>query len=113
MSANKYLLKVAANGEISRIPFEADNSYNLLSGAVGGYIEIVPCSTAKGHDLYCNEEGKLEGLPINEVLTRFYRKTARTTDFIVGDGVFAASDVEGKTQGLTAEECDEIVGELK
>jgi len=44
------------------------NGYNFvlaeLQEIVGGYIEIVPCKD-KQHILVINEEGKLEGLPIN------------------------------------------------
>ena len=50
-----YLLKVATDGTMTRIAFDKAKSYDQLSHAVGGYIELVPCPTNGGHDLYCNE----------------------------------------------------------
>lgn len=108
-----YLLKVATNGSMTRIAFDKAKSYDQLSNAVGGYLEAVPCPNNGGHDLYCNEEGKLEGLPLNPVMTRFWRARLATDDFLVGDCVFANCDEEGETLGLTAEECDALEAQLK
>ena len=105
-----YLLQVTANGDITRIPFDPANSYNQLSDAVGGYIELVP--TGRDIDLFCNEEGKLTGLPFNMVLTGYYRKCRPTADSIVGNGVFCKSDAEGETLGLTKWECVDLENEL-
>lgn len=60
-----------------------------LQKAVGGYIEIVPID--KEYSLVVNEEGKLMGLPINEVATRLYRKVRYTNDFIVGEALLCNS----------------------
>jgi hypothetical protein len=39
-----------------------------MQKAVGGYIEHVHCPLYK-HAVYCNEDGKILGLPINEKAT--------------------------------------------
>lgn len=56
-----------------------------LSGFVGGYIECV--YIPGGFTLVVNEEGKLKGLPYNEVATRLYDNPH---DEIVGDAVLCA-----------------------
>lgn len=60
-------------------------SLEELQGFVGGYIELVPDLTGKrkGKEIvYCNEEGKLEGLPLNREATLKY---APPGDVLVGD----------------------------
>lgn len=53
-----------------------------LQKAVGGYIEYVPCDGPLGF-MYCNEEGKLMGLPPNPKATRMID----FHDIIAGDVV--------------------------
>lgn len=70
-----------------------------LQAAVGGYIEAV-----SGFDTYlnqnavafCNEEGKLKGLAINEQATRFwaYANGGHVGDVLVGDVVVLTGDEE-------------------
>ncbi len=42
-----------------------------LQQAVGGMIEVVP-SKQEGYSIICNEEGKLQGLPINYKATMLH-----------------------------------------
>jgi hypothetical protein len=68
-------------------------SYRQLKDAVGGYIEIVRCDpeVTGGYDhFYCNEEGKLEGLPFNPEATKLSTWTA-DSDPIVGNIIFCKS----------------------
>ena len=51
-----------------------------LQGFVGGYIERL--IVAPNLDMICNEEGKLHGLPVNQVATALAK-----TQWIVGDVV--------------------------
>jgi hypothetical protein len=69
-----------------------------IQQAVGGYIEGVPI--AEGAVLYCNEEGKLQGLPVNEAGNRLADVTIpwfrQQGDFLVGDClVFGTLDEDG------------------
>jgi hypothetical protein len=48
---------------------------------VGGYVQRL--STNDGRVMLTNEDGKPQGLPVNEEATRLYYY--RDTDFIVGD----------------------------
>ena len=79
-----YLLKV--DGTIEQIgknpPLEE------LQKAVGGYIEGV--TTANGGRFYCNEEGKLMGLPHNPAANSMID----FNDYIVGDVVVMEGEEE-------------------
>lgn len=57
-----------------------DFSLEELNEFVGGYIEIV--STTDGRIMVLNEEGKLNGLPVNLAATILY---GNPNDVIVGD----------------------------
>ena len=54
-----------------------DFSLDELQGIVGGFIEIV--HLADGRVMVVNEEGKLDGLPVNQKASDLY------PDLIVGD----------------------------
>lgn len=105
---NTYIVKIAANGEMRREAFNAEDSLTQLHEAVGGYIERLPTVLMRGKDCFINEEGKLRNLPLNTVLTKHYNQTRRNSDRVVGDGVFAAHDAEGNTIGLTQAQCEDI-----
>lgn len=72
-----YLLK--ADGTIEQMKWNP--SLEELQAAVGGYIEFVPTGNA-GY-MYCNEEGKLLGLPVNKAATSMIA----FDDIVVGDVV--------------------------
>lgn len=70
-----------------------------LQAAVGGFIETVPnfeTYLGKKAIAFCNEEGKIDGLPINEQATRFWRYAAPAgfADVLVGDVVILTGDDE-------------------
>lgn len=67
-----------------------DGELKTLQTKVGGYVELVRLST--GIDMYINEEGKLQGLPINKVATQLYRHFRKVTDdLIVGNAILCGS----------------------
>lgn len=70
---------IRVNGEIEELE---DTSLESLQKTVGGFIEIVPIKNGKY--LVCNEEGKLQGLVLNEKATEIYESSY---DCIVGDAV--------------------------
>lgn len=57
---------------------------------VGGYIEFVWLSPF--YLMVVNEEGKLNGLPMNDSATDLLRLYKDTTDFIVGDVLVCEKD---------------------
>lgn len=81
-------LVIKADGNIHGIDL-GENSldeYEALSGAVGGMIQAVPLSDSDMM-LWCNEEGKLIGLPYNHKATNVWVKYWGQTDVMVGDCV--------------------------
>lgn len=77
----------------------------FLQDGVGGYIEIVPnfdTFLIEGREFpcvaFCNEEGKLDGLPFNPLATQFWincfnpEAINRFPDVLVGDVVVMFSD---------------------
>lgn len=77
----------------------SSNEYDQLSGSVGGLIEAVDL----GPDLtmWLNEEGKLIGLPVNEIGSALWVLEYGNTDIILGDVVFTGpSDENGDTLSL-------------
>jgi len=79
-----YLLKV--DGTIEQMGWNP--SLEELQAAVGGYIEMVRTNNV-GY-LYCNEEGKLLGLPVNMAATTMIEHD----DVIRGDVVVMELDEE-------------------
>lgn len=74
---------------------------DTLSGIVGGYIEAFSPMTDE-HGAwrgYCNEEGKIEGLPMNIPATMFCAQLGwggyASGDFLVGSVVLLGMDAAG------------------
>jgi hypothetical protein len=62
-----------------------------LQAAVGGYIETVPFFDKVEVDgkavpciAFCNEEGKLQRLPVNDLATFLWAQLGMQSDFLVG-----------------------------
>ncbi len=79
---------------------EIKNELNEMQKIVGGYIERV---IYEGFDLFCNEEGKLEGLPLNRPL---YDSDGKMVEIIAGQFFISAADSEGNQRSLTDEEIE-------
>ena len=79
----KKMLVIKMNGQVE----ERENTgLECLQSAVGGWIEGI--DLGKGAMMYCNEEGKCNGLPVNLVATRLYEASfGKGIDIIVGDVV--------------------------
>lgn len=67
-----------------------DFTLEEMQGYVGGYIEIVGLND--GRLLVVNEEGKLDGLPINRGATAIWEANHGRTDIIVGDALVCDSN---------------------
>jgi hypothetical protein len=98
---NKVALLVRTDGTTERVEYNSDTEYSTLSGGVGGFIEAVTLSNDL--ILWVNEEGKMNGLPINTVASRWYdNRFGAGYDIMVGNAVFTGGvDEEGYTNGLT------------
>lgn len=103
---NAIALVVPADSELATVvPFTEGDSYQMLSDAVGGYIECV--HIREGIDMWVNEDGIALELPMNSYATSLYWLTFPQTlgvAFIYGDAVFTNTDGMGETTGLTVEQ---------
>lgn len=67
---------LAVDGTVTETPYDSDPPLVDIQKAVGGYIEKVPywdflSPSAKDQPcvVYCNEDGKVMGLPVNDPAT--------------------------------------------
>jgi hypothetical protein len=103
---------IKTNGSVEFHEVDSEKEYDFLSGAVGGWIQSVFLrNDFEDFTLWCNEEGKLTGLPFNAFATELWENSYGKTDLIVGDVVLTGgSDDEGETLGLTQEQVDRLAG---
>ncbi len=91
--------------EVAMLGREESSLLGALQKTVGGYIEAV--SPAEGDwVLYCNEEGKLQGLPVNNLATRLINELMpgfAQHDVLVGTVVFVGSTASGGSTDVPAE----------
>ena len=99
-------LRVTTAGVIQTLDL-SENSLQVLQTGVGGWVQAIDLTTTM--TLWCNEEGKLEGLPHNPYAQKLWDVAfGAGTDYIVGDVVFTGTpDEEGYTTGIS--ELDEQV----
>jgi hypothetical protein len=76
-----------------------NDEYDQLSRAVDGWIQAVNLNP--NLTIWCNEEGKLNGLPVNIAGTAVWEEYFGRTDVIVGNVVFTGTpDENGDTLPL-------------
>ncbi len=80
---------IKPSGEDEPVPMKKV-SLELAQSLVGGYVEVVPMFTKYlGHPcvVLCNEEGKINGLDVNNRATLEWKKAAPglNNDMLVGD----------------------------
>lgn len=106
----KAAVVIPTDGEAYEVEVPEDPSEELqaIQGIVGGWIEIVPyggeCT------VFCNEEGKIQGLPKNRRGNHIF---GVENDYLVGNlVVLGPSDSTGDTTGLEPEEVETILEAL-
>lgn len=86
---------------------ETNADLDWLQSTVGGYIEHFSGS-GDWHG-YCNEEGKIQGLPINVLATYFaVRMGWSTGDILAGNVVFLGNGEEGDEASVPKWVLDEL-----
>jgi hypothetical protein len=106
----KTAIKLTTEGKASLIDLSADSNELLtLQIAVGGLIEAKTLQDK--YTLIMNEEGKLQGLPINERATEIWLANfPNFPDVILGDVVIAGGyDDEGEQLGLDKDYADRLL----
>ena len=82
----------------------------VMQEIVNGYVQYIPFPSLPHLDLFCNEEGKLEGLEPNILIAD---KNGRIVDFIVGTVFVCKSNKRGNSIGLTDEEVEKVMKGLE
>jgi hypothetical protein len=106
----KLAIKLTAEGNASIIDLVADSNELLtLQMAVGGLIEAKTLES--GYTLIMNEEGKLQGLPVNSRATEIWLANfPNFPDVILGDVVIAGGyDDEGEQLGLDSDYANRLL----
>lgn len=100
---NMTAIRITTQGEVSTLDMTTD-SLQTLQTAVGGWVQAIDLSADM--TVWCNEEGKLIGLPHNPYAQHLWDQAfGAQTDYLVGDIVLTGgTDEEGMTLGLTAEQ---------
>ena len=84
-----------------------EGSLKVLQDAVDGWVQVVDLSPKLS--IWVNEEGKMNGLPYNDIATAIYQDRFGAVDIIVGNAVLTGgTDEEGDTIGLTDEQVERI-----
>lgn len=103
-------LLIPVTGPLEEVELVPDSGAQLdqLQGLVGGYIQAVPLPEQVTSDAtaYINEEGKLEGLPLNRRASIFMMGALMTGDFIVGPFLLCGFDPE---RGVNTNVPDDVV----
>ena len=102
MASIKVLVLSGGEFEARNIP----NTLDALQEIVGGYIEIPYISDNLGEyniDIIINEEGKFIG-GMNKEIAVVDKSTNKVLDIIFGNCIFASTDEDGYTIGLTEEQ---------
>lgn len=83
----KQALHISVNGAVRVIDLDDGDTLTIMQQAVGGLIEAVNLSPKC--TLWCNEEGKLNGLPVNILASYIWHKAlwprVEEKDVVVGD----------------------------
>ena len=103
-----YLIQIKSDGTLVKVPSKEIPTLEDLQALVGGYIEVIPTRitrTENGPMMVVNEEGKLLGLPRNDIATFLgCSATHPLEDYIVGDVVLVlerGEDLKAMTLGQT------------
>jgi hypothetical protein len=107
----KKVITISTLGEVAVAEMPSETEYNFLNTSVGGWIEMVRLERElEGVILWVNEEGKIDGLPYNDLATLVWEMSYGQTDIIVGNAVLTGdTDDEGETLSLTDEQVAKVI----
>lgn len=92
-------LSITTTGTIKIVEITKPDSLSQMQAAVGGYIEIL--ALTESLSMVLDEEGKLKGLPLNNIairLTQHFAVGLALGDMIVGDVLLIGNDSEGEEE---------------
>ena len=98
---------IIKSDESWKIIDQDENNLSFFQSIVGGSIEGI--SVTENITMYCNEEGKIKKLPINNLATWYIKSRRQFNDYICGDVVFSRIDYEGEEIGLDDLDINNII----
>lgn len=103
-------LHVTTDQQCAWFEYDPHKALDELRERVGGWIELVPIAD-RTVTMYCNEEGKIHGLPVNITATLLLE--SGNPDVIVGDVVITGpEDKLGYDTSLSEKWVKENLGEV-
>lgn len=103
------MLTCNTDNDIDVIEVEEGKTGNAIRDAVGGLYDCIHIPSL-GVDMWINDEGKLEGLPINANGTALWVSQYGMTDIIVGNIVVTGGvDEQGNTLGIDVNKIIEVL----
>ena len=103
------MLTCNTDNDIDVIEVEEGRTGNAIRDAVGGLYDCIHIPSL-GVDMWINDEGKLEGLPINANGTALWVSQYGMTDIIVGNIVVTGGvDEQGNTLGIDVNKIIEVL----
>lgn len=86
-----------------------ENKLEALQKLVGGYIEVVPFTNEAVVGV-CNEEGKINGLPLNRAM---YNNNGEIRDIVAGTMFIVGDDyINGEFKSLTDEQVEKYLNQF-
>ncbi len=89
---------IMKSDESWKIVDQDKNDLSFFQSIVGGHIEGVYIT--ENITIYCNDEGKINSLPINNLATWYVKSRRQFDDYICGNIVFSKIDSDGNEIGL-------------
>lgn len=103
------MLTCNTDNDIDVIEVEEGRTGNAIRDAVDGLYDCIHIPSL-GVDMWINDEGKLEGLPINAMGTALWVSQYGMTDMVVGNIVVTGGvDKEGNTLGIDVNKIIEVL----
>ena len=102
-----HVLALPVGKEPRQVTIESTSLADAYSLVNGGPLEMVPITDHIY--MWCNEEGKLSGLPVNFVM---FGNGGRV-DPVVGDVFFSTDDGNGEIDSLTDEQAEFLIDMLQ
>lgn len=108
----KQAVIIKTTGERKTVDLEdpSKSELSIMQEVVGGWVE--PVDVADGMTLWCNEEGKIQGLPSNypAMQSTSAGEFLMPGDVIAGDVIITGgTDDEGDTLGLTEDQVSALM----
>lgn len=76
-------LRIAVNGELTQFTWKDSGYKEIVQAVDDGWLEAAP-TDREGITVYCDEEGKLKGLPVNVVASALFNQVLNGSIAIVG-----------------------------